>query len=364
MAILLVIGRHVQAASGGDSWVTPIALVWRRIGWTGVDLFFVLSGFLVGGLLFKELRTHDRVDVRRFLFRRGFKIWPSYYVFLACYFLKYALVDAHGDFRAALARVLPGIFHLQNYFPNPRHTWSLAIEEHFYLVVPIAVGIALRVGPRERPLRFIPVVAAIVAAVCLALRLSLFDHPYSPGVHVFPTHLRVDGLFFGVFLGYLHHFDSPILRRVGARSLPLLAVGIALVAPMGFLELETSPFVYTIGFTMLYLGYGAIVVACAHAPRDGWLRRLFETPVARLLGAVGFFSYPIYLWHLDLGITPVTKLFQHGYLRHYPALEWLSQATLSVVAAVVAGIVMSKIVEQPMLRLRDRLFPSRSGAVR
>ena len=65
----------------------PIANLWMRFGWTGVDLFFVLSGFLVGGLLFRELRQQSGLDVRRFIIRRGFKIWPSYLVFLAAIFV-------------------------------------------------------------------------------------------------------------------------------------------------------------------------------------------------------------------------------------------------------------------------------------
>src|SRR5690348_13300609 len=82
VAILLVLGRHSVISQRDAGFLRPLATAWHRIGWTGVDLFFVLSGFLVGGLLFKELRKSSHLDVRRFLIRRAFKIWPSYYAFL------------------------------------------------------------------------------------------------------------------------------------------------------------------------------------------------------------------------------------------------------------------------------------------
>src|SRR5580658_8107142 len=82
VAILLVIGRHhfINPRDAGLLFVP--AAVWHRYGWTGVDLFFVLSGFLVGGLLLKETLERGELHVPRFLVRREFKIWPSYYVFL------------------------------------------------------------------------------------------------------------------------------------------------------------------------------------------------------------------------------------------------------------------------------------------
>src|ERR1700722_19491950 len=79
LAILLVLGRHAIVPREDAGRLAPLAKIWWHIGWTGVDLFFVLSGFLVGGLLLGELRSRGTLDIKRFIIRRGFKIWPAYY---------------------------------------------------------------------------------------------------------------------------------------------------------------------------------------------------------------------------------------------------------------------------------------------
>jgi peptidoglycan/LPS O-acetylase OafA/YrhL len=78
VAILLVLCHHNPNAIQTAGWLEPIGSRLMIIGWTGVDLFFVLSGFLVAGILFKELIRHDSLNVKRFILRRGFKIWPGY----------------------------------------------------------------------------------------------------------------------------------------------------------------------------------------------------------------------------------------------------------------------------------------------
>ncbi len=82
IAILLVVGFHMDSVG---------YRLWSRAGWIGVDLFFVLSGFLVSGLLFTDYKTHGRIDWKRFLLRRGLKIWPSFYVFLGVTAVLYAV---------------------------------------------------------------------------------------------------------------------------------------------------------------------------------------------------------------------------------------------------------------------------------
>jgi peptidoglycan/LPS O-acetylase OafA/YrhL len=131
VAILLVLARHMP--------VEPTAGVSRaafELGWTGVDLFFVLSGYLISTLLYKELDRAGALDLKRFWLRRGLKIWPSYFVcFGLTTVITAALSLSAGD--AAVARktlltALPNVVFVQNYvgYQWP-HTWSLAIEEHF-----------------------------------------------------------------------------------------------------------------------------------------------------------------------------------------------------------------------------------------
>ena len=155
VAILLVLGAHMPHA-GLEAGVPLAGLLrlWHGFGGAGVDLFFVLSGFLVGGLLLAEIKRSGKADAKRFLIRRGFKIWPTYYVYL----LALPLLQIWGGetrfVDAALWSLRANLLHLQNYWlsgsafstlPNyisPRpHTWSLAVEEHFYLALAIGFGV-------------------------------------------------------------------------------------------------------------------------------------------------------------------------------------------------------------------------------
>ena len=189
-----------------DTWGIP-ALLWKRYGWTGVDLFFVLSGFLVGGLLCKELHRHGTLNVRRFLIRRGLKIWPAYYAYLAGLF---ALIvyDAGGGPGAAFVRIQYCVLNIQNDFTLPRvHLWSLAVEEHFYLVLALALGwVARRVGRSPSGYAMIPWAVAIVVILCTSLRTLDRIRDADSMLAVYATHLRLDSLAFGFLLAYVFHF--------------------------------------------------------------------------------------------------------------------------------------------------------------
>jgi peptidoglycan/LPS O-acetylase OafA/YrhL len=377
IAILLVLGRHPAVGPDEAGALGFVARPWYRFGWTGVDLFFVLSGFLIGGLLFRELRERGRVDIRRFLIRRGFKIWPSYYLYLAfalCWLAVVAPAVGAGRGGAPTARAigrafLPSLLNVQNYAARmPRiHLWSLAVEEHFYLALPLVLwGLTPGVRGRDRrgtPVAGIPVFLVGVILACTAWRCLAVPGPFSYPTHHFPTHLRVDGLAFGVLLAYLHAYYPSwwglLVRRRGL----LLAAGLALIAPMAALALETTPAVPALGFTCLYLGYGAILAAFVASPSgSGRAGRLMQSRPARAMAWMGFYSYPIYLWHIDLASNPATLIARLGPLEGVSrALRWSASMTIYVALAVAAGVVMGRLVERPALRLRDRLFPDRLG---
>lgn len=138
VAIIFVLICH-SSIRGSDSGIfNKYVDAFMNFGWTGVDLFFVLSGFLVGGLLFKELKSYGKVHVGRFLIRRGLKIWPVYFAYLAYYVAK-GLHRGWG-IGGTWGKLYPNFFHIQDYVESaPAHTWSLAVEEHFYLALPILV---------------------------------------------------------------------------------------------------------------------------------------------------------------------------------------------------------------------------------
>lgn len=374
IAILLVIAGHRVLSSEGAGPFRPFVNCLYRIGWSGVDLFFVLSGFLIGGLLFKEVYTRGSLDVGRFIVRRLFKIWPSYYVYLALLALGIAFTSLPLiDYAGAPRSLIPNLLHIQNYTGARRsHTWSLSVEEHFYLFLPLLL---LAVLPRRRSeissIPAIPIVAGIVMVSCLALRVLTFKlHGRLPDdqfnvTYLYPTHLRIDSLFFGVLLAYLNQFHPHILAPVRRNPLVAILLGLALVSPMVLFQLTRVPFVYTFGFTVLYLGYGAILMGLVYTPlQSGKIGQALQSLPGRAVAFIGFYSYPIYLWHVDGARMPMDWMVKQGLFNPVPGpLRWLIVLILYTALATLVGVIMGRLVEKPALAVRDRLFPARTEPV-
>lgn len=352
VAVALVFARHVNPAL--VDWppaAAAVMRVWNRAGWAGVDLFFVLSGFLVSGLLFRERREHGSISVGRFLVRRGFKIYPAFYVFLAATVVSRLFVGSGKEI--PLVPFLSELFFFQNYGGGLWwHTWSLAVEEHFYILCAALMFVLARRGAaRADPFASVPAISAIVVVVSLALRVvTSHSLPYRNETHLYPTHLRLDGLGLGVGLSYLYHYHRAAAQRlVLGRRLAFTAAGLALMAPAFIWDLAPSTFMHTAGITLVDLGAGCLVLALV-------VNGLPETAPVRALAWVGSFSYSIYLWHVPV-LFETERLFR-SVLRADPR----SPAAVAVymTASVLVGVLMAKLVEMPALRLRDRWFPSAS----
>lgn len=358
IAIFAVLGRHMSVVPrDANPTLHYLTDVWNRGGWVGVDLFFVLSGFLISGLLFREHQKRGQIDFKTFFVRRGLKIYPPFYALLLLTVL-WKLGQGKPIPRGGFAREL--VF-LQNYGGGLwNHTWSLAVEEHFYILFPLALVLALRLkrgkpgpGPSANPFGWIPVTFAVVAISCLALRFYTASaiQPYSNRTYLFPTHLRADSLLAGVTVSYFYHYHlagfQQAVQRYRGYALPL---GILCFVPAFVLQLETTPFLYTFGLSVFWLG-GALVLFSLVSS---------EPKPSQLTDAIAFIgsrSYSIYLWHLA-----VLEWGVHFVMHRVPgAYNWYLYIALYLVGAVVFGILMASIVEYPVLRLRDRFFPSRNS---
>ena len=349
IAILLVICRHtiLFRVPGWDALLV-------QFGWAGVDLFFVLSGFLISGLLFSEYRQNNSIRFGRFAIRRALKIYPAFYALVLLTLLIRLIYHSPVPI---LAPFLHDVFFLQSYFPGTYgHFWSLSVEEHFYILLPLLMYLMIRRSSRGQanPFCLFPAIFVFTAIALLLARLWTASHigPFSWQTHLFPTHLRIDSLLFGVLLSYWAQFHSQAFWGFVRPRYPLfLLVGIFLISP-GLILTQETPWMYTYGFSLLYLGFGAILLGALGAPIElipGALQFF-----ARILAFVGGFSYSIYLWHIPLLIF----LWSYGILRK----PYFGIGAF-VAGSIVLGILTSELFEIPAIRLRDRLFPQTAAKV-
>ena len=334
-----------------------------------MDLFFVLSGFLISGLLFGEYKKHRTITLKRFFIRRGLKIYPAFYVFLILTAI-ISYVSLHETL--PLNPYLHEIFFVQNYGHEFwghacahgvwGHTWSLAVEEHFYIFLPIFLLLLVRFSSRrEDPFRAVPWAALAIAIFCLASRaFSVSVGTPNFKMAYAATHERMDSLFFGVLLGYLHHFRPQVLEKLVQPAVNRLMIGVASVLcllPACSFSRENK-FLATWGYTLIYLGFGGVLVLSLY------VRGVLPSALAgiarkagNVLAFVGMYSYSIYLWHWPC------DTWLPGFVRHFIYFsngDW-ARFAISFPGCLLVGIAMSRLIEYPVLRLRDRFFPAAQG---
>ena len=206
LAVILVLGHHV-------TW-NPL---WVRFGWSGVDLFFVLSGFLISGLLFREYKQYGNIHILRFWTRRALKIYPAYYLLI------FATVAGRMLAKTPIgwSHIWPDLIFVQSYVPGTwGHLWSLAVEEHFYILLPLLLwAMTMRRRRTHDPFHQLPLVCLITAVACLALRSAhlLTGEPFNFQSHKFATHVRLDALSFGVLFSYYWEFRHRSIERLFKR---------------------------------------------------------------------------------------------------------------------------------------------------
>lgn len=294
LAVLAVLAYHAD-------------LPWARAGFLGVDVFFVISGFLITALLLNEHARNGRINLIQFWRRRALRLLPALLLLLAVVSVAVPLLapdqneTLRGDVLAALTYVSNWwlIFQDQPYFeaigrpPVLRHLWSLAVEEQFYLLWPLLLAFGLR-NPFRSPRRLVKWLLLAVAASGLAMAFI-----YSPDGDnsraYFGTDTRIGTILLGAALAFLW---SPGVRSASPRKLTAFArdlFGLGALAGLGWLIFswnEFEPMLYMGGFTLVAI---LSVVAVAVSSQPGYLTgRLLGNLPLRWLGQR---SYSIYLWH-------------------------------------------------------------------
>lgn len=351
VAVVLVLGRHMATypLEFGKGIAFYVSRLWQNGGWTGVDLFFVLSGFLIGGLLFAEVKKTNGLRVGRFLLRRGLKIYPAFYALLLATFV--FNLSIHHPMRGK--SVVAEVFFLQNYLGGLwNHTWSLAVEEHFYIALPLLLLVLLRFNEHPHdPFRHVPMIAGAIAVTCLGLRIYFaLTVPFDNLIHLFPTHLRIDSLLIGVAIGYEYHFHRQRLIAFSRRWRVLLMIcGSALFLPAFYFPLGSRWWLHSIGLSGFAAGTAMILMALVEWEPPRWR-------VVRWAAFLGSRSYSIYLWHAAIAIVAAKIWMSRAGTAG--AGGWYLYFFIYIAASFAVGVMMSAVIEFPVLRLRDRETPS------
>lgn len=335
IAILLVLVFHFPILTGNttiDALIRPVA----GAGWAGVDLFFVLSGFLVGRMILIEAERPKGLDTRRFFSRRILRLWPALYVYLGVSVLIGGADMAH--------RAWPVLVHVQNYSGvTIDHLWSLAVEEHFYLISAFALPWLVR---RGGPRRLVTMLLAIMAA-SFALRTGAVLAGV-PMVRIqWQTQYRVDALACGVLLAAIHLHYPAVFARLARQRTPLAAI-----AAGGYTILivgDAGAFRHSIGFVVAYLASAALILATYDAKPPAAIR----APV-RALAGLGTIAYSLYIWHSSIGQTGAAIATGMGVTAPFGL-------TVATYASVIAWAWLAfRLIEQPIMALRDAR-PRRAG---
>lgn len=356
LATLLVVLHHipllidVAPSSHGDSFF----LFFEHFGWIGVDIFFVISGFLIGDLLFREYARDNKIDVKTFILKRAFKIWPPLLAFLGASILYRHFVFKEGP-EALVTLFLPYFLHIQNYTaqfsgtPFP-HLWSIAVEEHFYLLLPMAI-IVVRL--RGRPLSVLWIILIWVIAGVFVLRCAtIFIRPaVTFWGNYTQTHWRIDALAAGVLLAYYINFRQGAIAKLvavfGYQYWPLMAL--IAFCPAIFIDRE-NVWLYTLGLSLNSVG-AALLVLWAYLKSQHNEKR---PPLVALIAYLGTVSYSTYLWHLPYPAIMAKKMMAL-WLVTGPFVA-IFQSMIYICITFLLGIVMFYTVEQPALRFRNRFI--------
>jgi peptidoglycan/LPS O-acetylase OafA/YrhL len=311
------------------------------LGFIGVDLFFVISGLLIGNLLTQQFIAGQKINFFKFFLQRGLKIWPSYYFFFFVGSILALLLyrDTNPDQIIPLSEMKSYLLFYRNYSAVPfhfsfDHVWSLCVEEHFYILLPLLfVFIQTLFTNRGKKMLILSVGAAIFLGIAFKY-ISLY---YTNGKDTYSaTHNRIDALAWGVLLNFLLSFRGEWLQK--QKSLYLISVvGGVLFFFIIYLKVVWPNVLFNkiwfhsiLPFTFALLILGVYYVNFSRL---------------KTLRVIAYFSYNWYLWH------PIFAIFFSRLIGNN-VIGLILYVLFTFVVAVVATV----LIEEPMLRYRSKLL--------
>lgn len=350
-AILYVVLFHYSVLFPHPEWLTDLV----SFGWTGVDLFFALSGYLIASQLFEGVRLGRELSFRDFFLKRFFRIIPAYLVVLSAYFM---FPGWHE--REALAPGWKYLTFTQNLGLDARtmgtfsHAWSLCVEEQFYLFFPlIIIGLI-----HLRKLRHGYIILLALFLTGFALRYFAYTTMVEPFKEselfyprwyeyiYYPTYSRLDGLLSGIAVAGIMHFRPNWHTFLERFANLFLIAGIALLVGGYYLSKDQHSLTGSMfSFPVVDLGSGLLVLG-AVLPGS-----LLYHAKSSFMSWVAMLSYSIYLIH------KMTIHIAQGMLERLGLVKETSLVMLiSLLFTALIAYLLYRSVEQPFLKLRHKLL--------
>lgn len=352
IAILIVVIYH--AGIMGFPWPGRV----HRFGWIGVDLFFVLSGYLIGGQLLAPLAQDRQLHLGRFFARRALRIFPAYLVVLAIYF-SLPWWREYPDMAQPLWKFLLSIQNVALHGGTAfSHAWSLAVEDQFYLALPL---ILLALNHRPRASIVFP--CAIFLGGILLRAFLAYQNPAEDGNGVsfrafqawiyYPTWTRLDPLVLGVSLAAIEKFRPHWWKHLTNPSLFLWPGAIGLIAYALWLG-ETGSLTITAclwQFPLIAIGM-SILLICAVSPRSALSR--VKIPGAAFIASIAYSAYLVQ----KLAINFAAQICARFNIDPKSGFALL----LVEVCVYIAAAILFFVIERPFLQLRKRIAPRKFAA--
>ena len=351
VAIIFVFVYHYGVLFGHPEWIRAIS----TFGWSGVDLFFVLSGYLISSQLFATISRGKKISFKIFFLKRFFRIIPAYMVVLALYFLFPFLRE-----REALAPLWKYVTFTQNIGLDSRthgtfsHAWSLCIEEQFYLLLPLTLMALVYVKATKRAY----ILLIFLFAAGLVIRWYCWHYVVAPfaGSDLFwanwqewvyyPTYTRLDGLVAGVSLAALLQFQPKIRDRLQPYGNHIIVISLLIFTGMYFVFTGQQTFSATVfGIPSVDFSYGLLVLG-ALCP-SGFLYK-FKSSVTSYIAAL---SYALYLSH-----KRIIHVTQEEFAKLHIAKDSNLMFIICIATSIAGAVVLNTLIEKPFLRLRGKIL--------
>lgn len=333
------------------TWVDTIA----GFGWTGVDLFFVLSGYLIASQLFNKIKKGEYISITEFYIKRFFRIIPAYLFIVTLYFVIPATHER--EVLAPLWKYLSFTqnFNLDLHFQGTfSHAWSLCIEEQFYLLLPIVIIVGLYLKLKNKLIYLLPILFVLGFAVRYFCYVKLVAPLMNDdGFYIvwykyiyYPTYCRLDGLLIGISIAAIFQFKPNMKASIINFGNSFLIFGITLLTTAYFVcSSQTSLIATVFGFPLIAIAFGLIVMA---AISPSCLLYKFSSKITSHLATL---SYSIYLSHKI--VIHLIQLFANKLNLN---LNENLMLLICIFSAVLMALMMRSLIEIPFLRIRDKVL--------